>query len=154
MITTTNRPWILRWPALTLLAGIATAGTYQVLSAFEIAGIGAEGDIGGGGIWLLGLLLIVTGATSAVAARPRPPVEGPAAEDIAQRERRRWIPAAWPARLLTVGLTLSGASMVVMVLDLDGWSWIGAIAWAVGMIVSIVGAAATFAYHQSSSRLT
>src|SRR6187549_4127578 len=103
MTTTTHRPWILRWPALTMLTGVLVAGTYEVLSAFKIGGFGAEADIGGGAILLLGLLLIFTGATAAVAARPRPHPDADIAGPATTRTRHRLIPATWPARMLALG---------------------------------------------------
>ena len=51
----------LRSALTVLLVGAVIAATYQVLAAFEVGGIGAPSDIGGGLIWLVGLVLIAAG---------------------------------------------------------------------------------------------
>ena len=109
MTTTTRRPWILRWPALTMLTGVLVAGTYEILSTFKIAGFGAEADIGGGAILLLGLLLIFTGATAAVAARPRPHPDVDVAGLAATTTRHRLIRPTAKIRPSSPSTTTSSA---------------------------------------------
>ena len=56
-------------PLLALASGVLIYLLYRVLAGYEVGGIGAPSDIGGGLIALLGLILIVIGLiTLAVAA--------------------------------------------------------------------------------------
>ena len=58
----TPQPGSRRAPGLMVLGGVLLIGCYAVARHYSLANIGADGDIGGGLLPLLGLVLIVVGA--------------------------------------------------------------------------------------------